>query len=85
MASKGTVDGSNWIFTNQQRMGGRSFHGRYFITTSASSYTYKYEISQDGRKWTLLVEGKSKRPEKKVRPERERERERERAEPHKMR
>jgi hypothetical protein len=84
VASRGTVDGSNWTFTNQQSTGGKSFHGRYSITTSATSYAFKHEISRDGRKWTVVMEGNAKRPEKKKRPERELERERQRSEPHEM-
>ena len=68
VASKGRVKGSNWIFTNQQKMGGKTFQGRYSITTSEASYTYKYAISADGKKWALLMEGKAMRPPKRRPP-----------------
>jgi Protein of unknown function (DUF1579) len=84
VASKGAVDGNNWTYTSKDKMSGKTLHGRYSIATSEASYTYKYETSKDGKNWTLVMEGKTKRPEKKVRPERERERERKREEPHEM-
>ena len=70
-ASKGTLEGNNWIYTNDEKMGGKTLHGRYSMTTSETSYTFKYETSQDGKNWTLVMEGQSKRPEKRVRRERE--------------
>jgi hypothetical protein len=56
------------------------------MTTSANSYSFKYETSEDGKNWALVMEGNTMKPVKKERPERERERERKRepAEPHEM-
>jgi hypothetical protein len=70
-ASRGTVDGNNWTYTSDEKMAGKTFHGRYSLTASETSYTFKYETSEDGKNWTLVMEGKTKRPEKKVRRERE--------------
>ena len=59
-ASKGTVDGNNWVYTNEGKMGGKVYHGRYSMdTSSAGSYTFKYETSDDGQKWTTMMEGKN--------------------------
>jgi len=59
-ASKGTVDGSNWVFTSDEKMGGKVFHGRYSMTTSSpDSYTFKYETSDDGQKWSENMDGKA--------------------------
>ena len=59
-ASKGTVDGNNWVYTNEGKMGGKAYHGRYSMdTSSAGSYTFKYETSDDGQKWTTMMEGKN--------------------------
>jgi len=58
--SKGTVDGNNWVYTNEGKMGGKPYHGRYSMTVSSpDSYTFKYETSDDGQKWSLMMEGKS--------------------------
>jgi hypothetical protein len=58
--SKGNVDGNNWVYTADEKMGGKSFHGRYSImVTGPDSYTFKYETSEDGQKWNLMMEGKS--------------------------
>jgi len=58
--SKGKVDGDNWVYTADEKMGGKTFHGRYSMTTSSpDSYTFKYETSDDGQKWTLVMEGKA--------------------------
>jgi len=58
--SKGNVDGNNWVYTADEKMGGKSFHGRYSImVTGADSYNFKYETSEDGQKWNLMMEGKS--------------------------
>jgi hypothetical protein len=58
--SKGKVDGNNWVYTNDGTMGGKAYHGRYSMDTSSpTSYTFKYETSEDGQKWTTMMEGKS--------------------------
>jgi len=36
------------------------YHGRYsMVEESPASYTFKYEMSEDGKSWTLVMEGKS--------------------------
>jgi hypothetical protein len=58
--SQGNVDGNTWAFTNEGKMGGKSYHGRYTMTMEGTdSYTYKYETSDDGQKWTVMMDGKS--------------------------
>lgn len=58
--SKGKVDGNNWVYTSDSKMGGKTYHGRYSMdTSSAGSYTFKYETSEDGQKWSTMMEGKS--------------------------
>jgi hypothetical protein len=69
--SKGKVDGNNWVYTSDEKMGGKAFHGRYSIETSSpDSYTFKYETSEDGQKWNLMMEGKATKAaaEKKAAP-----------------
>jgi hypothetical protein len=58
--SKGTVDGKNWVYTSDSKMGGKVYHGRYSMTEdSPTSYSFKYEMSEDGTNWALIMEGKS--------------------------
>ena len=58
--SEGTVDGKTWSWTSDENFGGQSFKGRYSMTEqSLTAYTYKYEISPDGKDWTLVMDGKS--------------------------
>ena len=58
--SKGKQDGNTWVYTADEKMGGKTFHGRYTMDTSSpDSYTFKYETSDDGQKWTTVMEGKA--------------------------
>lgn len=67
--SKGAVEGNTWTYTSEEKMGDKTIHGRYSMTTaSPDSYTYKYETSEDGTNWTLNMEGKSTKAEKKAAP-----------------
>ena len=66
-AAKGNVDGNNWVFTSEDKMGGKTFHGRYSMgTASPDSYTFKYEMSEDSKTWTTMMEGKSTKAGKKA-------------------
>jgi hypothetical protein len=57
--SKGTLDGDTWTWTSDEKMGGMTMKGRFTIkVTSASSYTFLFEMSQDGTKWTTVMDGK---------------------------
>jgi hypothetical protein len=56
--STGTVNGDTWVWTNEQRMGGMAMKGRFTMKVlSPTSYTLKYEMSQDGTNWMTAVEG----------------------------
>ena len=58
--SKGKADGDSWVYTSEEMMGGKTFHGRYSMNTSSpDSYTFKYESSEDGQKWATVMEGKA--------------------------
>jgi hypothetical protein len=60
VAAKGNVDGNNWVYTSEDKMGGKTFHGRYtMVTASPDSYTFKYEMSEDGNTWMTLMDGKT--------------------------
>jgi hypothetical protein len=58
--SKGTVDGDAWTWTNEMKMGGMTTKGRYTMKiTSATSYNFSYEMSKDGTKWSMVMDGKA--------------------------
>jgi hypothetical protein len=58
--SRGSLDGDTWTWTSDEKMGGTMVKGRFTMKfTSAASYTFAYETSGDGAKWTALVEGKA--------------------------
>ena len=58
--AKGTVDGDTWTWTADEKMGAMTMKGRYTIRmTSSTSYNFTFEMSQDGAKWILLMDGKA--------------------------
>lgn len=58
--SKGTVDGDVWTWTSKTKMGSMMMKGKYTMKVlSATSYSMAYEISRDGAKWTLVMDGKA--------------------------
>jgi hypothetical protein len=60
--SKGTVEGKVWTFQAEDVMEGKTWHSRYTITeTSPTAYTFKFEMSGDGQKYDLIMEGTSTR------------------------
>ncbi|PYY13020.1 MAG: hypothetical protein DMG60_22740 [Acidobacteria bacterium] len=64
--SKGTVSGDTWTWTNDSDFGGKTIKGRFILKElSPKSYTFKYEISDDGNAWTDVMEGKSTKVEEK--------------------
>ncbi|MGA9259597.1 MAG: DUF1579 family protein, partial [Candidatus Sulfotelmatobacter sp.] len=58
--SKGTLDGDTWTWTNDEKMGGMTMKGRFTIKmTSATSYNFTFDMSQDGTKWSTVMDGKA--------------------------
>jgi hypothetical protein len=58
--SKGTVDADTWTWTSDEKMGGMPMKGRFTMKIlSPASYNFSYETSQDGTKWTLIMDGKA--------------------------
>lgn len=58
--SKGSLDGETWSWTNDQKMGPTAMKGKFTMKmTSPMSYTFSYEISQDGAKWSTIMDGKA--------------------------
>jgi len=57
--SRGALDGDTWTWTNEDKMGGMSMKGRFTIHMTAASYTFVFDMSQDGTKWSSMMEGKA--------------------------
>lgn len=58
--SKGSVEGDTWTWINDEKMGGMTMKGRFTMkVTSPTAYNFTYESSQDGTKWTTVMEGKA--------------------------
>jgi hypothetical protein len=58
--SKGAVDADTWTWTSDQKMAGSTMKGRFTIQmTSATSYTFVFDMSPDGGKWSTVMEGKA--------------------------
>lgn len=63
--SKGTVSGAVWTWNGEDKVGGKVIKGRYTITqTTPNAYTFKWEMSQDGKTWNAIMEGKETRAAK---------------------
>lgn len=58
--ARGQVTGKTWTWMGKDKMGGKTMHSRYTIVeTSPTSYTFKWETSEDGKTWATIMEGKS--------------------------
>jgi Protein of unknown function (DUF1579) len=58
--SKGSADGDTWTWTNDEKMGSMAMKGKFTMkVTSPTSYSFTYEMSQDGAKWTTVMDGKA--------------------------
>jgi Protein of unknown function (DUF1579) len=58
--SKGLVDGDTWTWTSDEKMGEMTMKSRFTMKiTSSTSYTFTFEMSQDGTKWTTVMDGKA--------------------------
>jgi hypothetical protein len=58
--SKGSLEGDTWTWTNDEKMGTATIKGRFTMkVTSTTSYNFSYETSQDGTKWTTVLDGKA--------------------------
>jgi Protein of unknown function (DUF1579) len=58
--STGTLDGDTWMWTGEEHYGGMTFQGRVMMKViSPTSYTIKFELSQDGTNWMPAMDGKA--------------------------
>jgi hypothetical protein len=58
--STGSKKGNTWSFSANSTVNGQAFRSRYTVVESSpTSYTFKWETSPDGSKWSTLMEGTS--------------------------
>ena len=58
--AKGSLDGTTWTWSSDEKMGSMLMKGRFMMKfTSATAYDFSFEMSQDGTKWTLAMDGKA--------------------------
>ena len=58
--AKGQLDGDTWTWTSSEKMGDKAMTGRFSMKiTSATSYSFSFEMSEDGAKWTTMMDGKA--------------------------
>jgi hypothetical protein len=56
----GTMEGGDWVFTNESKMGGQMVKGRYSMhPVSPTSYTFKFEMAQADGNFATMMEGKA--------------------------
>jgi hypothetical protein len=56
----GTVSGKTWTWSGSDKMGDKNIQSHYIMTeTSPTSYDFKWEMSEDGKTWKTIMEGKS--------------------------
>ncbi len=56
----GTVTGNTWTFNSSMDMGGKKISSRFtMVETSPTVHTVKFDVSEDGKNWLTLMEGKS--------------------------
>jgi Protein of unknown function (DUF1579) len=59
-SATGTVDGDAWTWLSDEHMNGMTMKGRFTMKVlSPTSYTMKFELSQDGTNWVTGMEGKA--------------------------
>jgi hypothetical protein len=58
--SRGSLDGDTWTWMGDEKEGGMTMKGRFSMKMiSPTSYTFTFEMSQDGTKWNLVMDGKA--------------------------
>lgn len=60
MESKGSVEGDTWTWIGDEKMGPKTWKGKFTMKlTNPTSYTFTVEMSEDGTKWTTVMDGKA--------------------------
>jgi hypothetical protein len=61
--SRGKLEGDTWTWTSDEKMGGMTMKGKFTMKmTTTNSYTFTFDMSQDGTKWSTVMEGKAAKP-----------------------
>lgn len=60
VSARGTVAGDTWTWTNEMKIEGKNYSGRFTIKElSPTSYTMKLEMSTEGGPFAVQMEGKA--------------------------
>lgn len=60
--AEGTRSGDTWTFQSKETMGGQTFLSRFTLTLeSPTKMVFAWSTSEDGKKWTQLMEGSSEK------------------------
>jgi Protein of unknown function (DUF1579) len=60
--SKGVMTGDSWSWVNETKMNGKVTKGRFSAKEiSATSYTFKFEMTTDDGDWQTIMEGTAKK------------------------
>jgi len=60
--SEGTLSDGEWTFTSQDEYEGKTYHTRFTMKwVSPTSMTFSWDMSEDGKTWTNLMEGTSEK------------------------
>ena len=60
--SEGSHTGDAWTFLSTETMEGKTYHTRFTMNmTSPTEMTFSWEMSEDGKSWTTLMDGTSKK------------------------
>jgi hypothetical protein len=60
--AEGTRSGDSWTYKSTETMEGKTFHSRFTITMeSPTAMTFSWEMSEDGEKWIVMMDGTSKK------------------------
>lgn len=58
--ARGALDGDPWTWIGSYKTGGITLKSRFTMKiTSATSYDFLFEVSQDGTKWMTFMDGKA--------------------------
>jgi hypothetical protein len=61
-SATGQKTATGWTWSSKMVMGGQTIHGRFTMEdTSETAYTFRWEMSMDGEKWMLVMDGTSTR------------------------
>lgn len=59
-SSTGTLSGDTWTWNSSANYGGQQIDQKLTIKTlSTTSYTFKFEVSMDGKNWMTFMDGKA--------------------------